>query len=153
MPTECSAPTTRNARSARTRRLSGLAAVALGVVLLTGCLSEEGQRSFDLINQERTSRGIHALVNDADMNATAQAWAEHMVAVNRLYHSTLRIPPGATRVAENVGYGGSVDSIHGRLMASTGHRNNILDARMTRVGIGSATGPDGRVWIVQLFAN
>jgi uncharacterized protein YkwD len=153
MPTERSAPSTRNARGPIARRATSLVAVALGVLLLTGCLSEDGQRSFDLINHERGARGVHHLVNDADLNATAQAWADHMVAVNRLYHSTLRIPPGATRVAENVGYAGSVDSIHGRLMASTGHRNNILDARMTRVGIGATTGPDGRVWIVQLFAN
>jgi uncharacterized protein YkwD len=154
MPTECSEPSaTTTGRSTLTRRASTLGALAVGLLLLTGCLSENGQRSFDLLNQERAARGIHTLGNDADLNATAQAWAEHMASVNRLYHSTLRVPPGSTRVAENVGYGSSVDQIHQALMNSAGHRNNILDSRMTRIGIGAAADSSGRIWIVQLFAN
>lgn len=155
MLTECSdtTTTTTGRRSATVRRVSTLGAIAVSVLMLTGCLSEHGQRSFDLANHERASRGIHTLGNDADLNATAQAWAEHMASVNRLYHSQLRVPPGSTRVAENVAYGSSVDQIHQALMNSPGHRNNILDGRMTRVGIGSAVGSNGRIWIVQLFAN
>jgi uncharacterized protein YkwD len=127
--------------------------VLAAALALTGCLNENGQRSFDLLNGERRAHRIHELANDVDLNATAQQWAEHMASTGQLAHSQLTIPPGATRVAENVGYGGSVDIIHSRLMDSTGHRNNILDTRMTRVGIGAAVSADGRVWIVQLFAN
>ena len=135
------------------RRLMAVAAVAMGLVLLTGCLTEQGQRSFDLLNAERRAAGLHELANDADLNGRAQQWADHLAAQGRLSHSSMQIPPGATRVAENVAYSASIDISHRNLMNSPGHRANILDGRMTRVGIGVTTSPDGRVWLVQLFAN
>ena len=146
---------TRSASSARNirRRMLAVTAVVVSALVLTGCLNEHGQRSFDLMNAERRANRMHELVNDADLNARAQQWADHLAATGRLAHSTMTIPPGATRVAENVGYSGSVGDVHARLMASAPHRANILDARMTRVGIGATVDPQGRVWIVQLFAN
>jgi uncharacterized protein YkwD len=56
----------------------------------------------------------------ADLQRKAQGWAEHLAATGRLAHSDLRdgTPPGAT-VAENVGYGSSVDAVHQHLMASS----------------------------------
>lgn len=135
------------------RRLVAVAAVAMGLVLLTGCLSEQGQQSFDLLNAERRAHGLHEFVNDAELNTRAQQWADHLAAQGSLSHSSMEIPPGATRVAENVAYSGSIERSHTNLMNSPGHRANILDGRMTRVGIGVTTSPDGRVWLVQLFAN
>lgn len=140
-------------RTGIARRAAALGAIALGVMLLTGCLSEQGQQLFDLTNQERTSRGIHALANDADLNTTAQAWADHLAATGKLAHSQLRVPAGSTVVAENVGYAGSIEQVHQALMNSAGHRQNILDRRMTRIGIGTNIDGQGRVWIVELFAN
>lgn len=135
------------------RRLIAVAAMALSMVLLSACLTEEGARSFDLINAERRAAGTHELANDFDLNARAQEWAEHLAAQGRLAHSSMEIPAGATRVAENVAYGPSVDVNHRNLMNSPGHRANILDSRMTRVGIGVATSASGSVFVVQLFAN
>jgi uncharacterized protein YkwD len=151
MPT--SAPSTTARRSTLARRASALGAVALGLLLLTGCLSEQGQRLFDLTNQARTSNRVHALVNDEGLNATAQAWADHLAATGRLAHSQLRVPPGSTRVAENVAYGQNIDQIHQALMNSAPHRANILDTRLTRVGIGITVDSRGTIWAVQLFAN
>ena len=37
-------------------------------------------------------------------------------------------------VGENVGFGPSVRSVHTALMASQGHRANILDQKYTRLG-------------------
>jgi uncharacterized protein YkwD len=140
-------------RARRTRRLAGLVAVVAAALVLTSCLNEQGERSFHLLNNERTSRGIPALTNDFDLNATAQQWSEHMAATGRMSHSRLTVPPGATRVAENVGYGPSVDRVHLALWNSSAHRANILDQRHTRVGIGAAVDSRGRVWITQIFAN
>lgn len=134
-------------------KLMAVAAAVLGMVMLTVCLTEQGQRSLDLMNAERRAAGMHELVNDLDLNSRAQQWAEHLAVQGRLSHSNLTVPPGATRVAENVAYSASIDISHRNLMNSPGHRANILDRRMTRVGIGVATSPDGRVWLVQLFAN
>lgn len=137
----------------RRHRMVALVVMALSLVLLSACLTEEGARSFDLINDERRAAGTHELANDFDLNAQAQQWAEHIAAQGKLSHSKLTVPPGATRVAENVAYGPSIDVNHRNLMNSSGHRANILDSRMTRVGIGVATGANGSVFVVQLFAN
>lgn len=135
------------------RRLLGVTAVVAAVLVLTGCLNEQGQRSYDLVNEARRNAGVHELVNDVDLNARAQEWADTMAARGQISHSRLTIPQGSTRVSENVGVAASVDRVHELLMNSTGHRNNILDARMTKVGIGATIGGDGRVYIVQIFAN
>lgn len=143
---------TRTGRHGLARRGMALVAMAVSLVLLSACLTEEGAQSFNLVNDERRAAGLHELANDFDMNATAQAWAEHLAVQGRLAHSNMAIPPGATRVAENVAYGPSVEANHRNLMNSPGHKANILDHRMTRIGIGVAHG-NGRVYVVQLFAN
>lgn len=137
----------------RPRRLATILAVFAAVVVLSGCLDEQGQRSYDLLNNERTHRGLAALNNDLDLNSIAQKWSDHMAATGTLAHSGVSIPPGATRVAENVGYGSSVDRVHHLLMNSGPHRANILHNGMTRVGIGAAVDSQGRVWITQIYAN
>lgn len=53
-------------------------------------------------------------------------------------------------LAENVAYNGSEAAAHTALMASPGHRANILNDTYTQVGIGVATG-HGRVWVTQVF--
>jgi uncharacterized protein YkwD len=151
--TDTSAAHTGATRRGPVRRLLGLVAITAAVLVLTGCLSEQGQRAFDLLNADRRANGLHELVNDLDLNAKAQQWADHMAATGTLAHSQLVVPEGSTRVAENVGYAGSVDEIQRRLMASSGHRANILDNRLTKVGIGVTVDGTGRVWLVQLFAN
>jgi uncharacterized protein YkwD len=151
--TDTSAAHTGATRRRPVRRLLGFVAVTAAVLVLTGCLSEQGQRAFDLLNADRQANGVAELVNDLDLNAKAQQWADHMAATGILAHSQLVVPEGSTRVAENVGYAGSVDDIQRRLMASAGHRANILDHRLTKVGIGVTVDGSGRVWLVQLFAN
>jgi uncharacterized protein YkwD len=137
----------------RPRRLAAILAVLAAVVVLSGCLNEHGQRSYDLLNNERTHRGLRALDNDLDLNSIAQEWSDHMARTGQLAHSGVSIPPGATRVAENVGYGSSVDRVHHLLMTSGPHTANILHSGMTRVGIGATVDAQGRVWITQIFAN
>lgn len=134
-------------------RAGAMAAVVAAVLLLTGCLNEQGQRSYDLIDAERRHRGLPSLTNDFDLNDRAQAWSEHMARTGRLSHSGGGIPAGSTRVAENVGYAHSVDHVHHLLWHSSGHRANMLNPAHTKVGIGAATDAQGRVWITQIFAN
>lgn len=46
----------------------------------------------------------------------------------------------------------TLKTIHDRLAASPEHRANMLDPRFTHLGVGVARSPDGRVWVVQVFA-
>jgi hypothetical protein len=56
-----------------------------------------------------------------------------------------------TRLAENVGVGPSVSSLHTALMNSEGHRRNILDKDVTQLGIGVEVASTGRLWVTQVF--
>lgn len=55
-----------------------------------------------------------------------------------------------TAWAENVGYGGSVESVHTALMDSPGHRKNLLSSTFSQVGVGVVEG-GGQTWVTQVF--
>jgi hypothetical protein len=135
---------------ARSRALAGV--LLAGSLLLGACFGPQVQRGFDLLNAERSRRGVAVLEPHADLARKAQGWAEHLAATGHLAHSDLRdgTPPGAT-VAENVGYGSSVDAVHQHLMGSSRHRANILRIDVTHAAVGVAVSGDGRTWVVQLF--
>lgn len=111
------------------------------------------ERDFHaLVNVERAKEGLGALTLRTDIRTVARRHSQTMAGEWDLFHNpdfSSQIT-GWQRVAENVGFGPSVDSIHGALMNSEGHRRNILDDRVTEVGIGVLV-KDGRVWVTQNF--
>lgn len=54
------------------------------------------------------------------------------------------------RVAENVGMGPDVRTVFDRFMASPSHRDNILNPRLTQVGVGVVAG-GGSLWVTVDF--
>jgi uncharacterized protein YkwD len=112
----------------------------------------EQQRIAALINGSRRDHGRAALAMHRQLTTKAQAWAQHMAREGRLSHSNLRdgAPAGWRALAENVGVGGSITSVHATFMGSSTHRANIL-GNFNYVGTGYAVG-HGRVWIVHEFA-
>lgn len=133
-----------------------LAIAALMVLLmgstLTSCRSSEQARVAELVNQTRAQYGRSALRDNLQLDEKAQAWAEHLARYNTLAHSNL--PSGITyqwrSLAENVGYGGSVEQVHQAYLNSAGHRANILDPRWNYMGTGVAW-RGSRVFTVQVF--
>jgi uncharacterized protein YkwD len=109
------------------------------------------ERSFvRKMNSERSER----FRGDWDLNQVALKHTREMVARSRLYHT----PENAFRyrvtnwsmLGENVGVGGSVDSLHRAFMNSSGHRNNITSREFRRVGV-AALRRDGRLWVTVVF--
>lgn len=99
----------------------------------------------------RAAAGLAPLAPAGDLAAVARAWAETMAADGSLRHNpdlTSQVS-GWSAVAENVGTGGDVASVFEALMASPGHRANVLGP-YTQVGVGLASG-GGAVWVVQVF--
>jgi len=137
-------------------RVLRLAIAALLVLVmgstLTSCRSSEQARVADLVNQTRAQYGRSYLRDNLQLDQKAQAWAEHLARVNTLKHSDL--PEGISyqwrSLAENVGYGGSIDQVHQAYMNSPGHRANILDSRWNYMGTGVAW-RGNRVFTVQVF--
>ncbi|MDZ7675853.1 MAG: CAP domain-containing protein [Acidimicrobiales bacterium] len=147
--------TTRPTLRRRTGRRVGLAATAAIVVFtMAACMNADQQTAFDHVNNSRTYRSIPALVHDATAQSKAQAWAEHLASRNTLAHSNLRdgMDDQWTKLAENVGYGSSIGSVHSQFMGSSEHRGNILDRSFTHVGVGVAHA-HGRTFVVQVFSR
>ena len=87
------------------------------------------------------------------LNEVAQRWAEWMAA-----HHTLRHNPYLesqvhdwSELGENVGAGPGEDAIHRAFMDSAPHRDNILSRSFTQVGVGTARGSDGKLYVDEVF--
>lgn len=134
-----------------------MAAVVLATALavMAGCTRNgESFRSYQLVNAERDAAGVAPLVLDQALIDKAQGWAETLAASGDLRHSSLTqgVPDGWRTLAENVGVASGPDEAHALLMASSGHRANIVDGRSNRVGVGAAWA-GGRLYVVQVFGG
>ncbi|ABD54073.1 CAP domain-containing protein [Jannaschia sp. CCS1] len=133
---------------------------------------------LELINQERTSRGLDPLTINNDLNASSEDHSQWMLNTDTFDHTgvggssaTDRIEAagyeleGSWQTAENIGWqsergaegiADDVADIHQSLMNSPGHRANILDPNLEDIGIGVETGDfegfDG-VMITQNFGS
>src|SRR5262245_24268130 len=113
---------------------------------------------LDLINRARASRGRRAIRTNGLMNKRAMNWADHLREIQRLDHRRppFGVPAGWCAAAENVGRsgdGGTILATHRAFMNSSGHRDNILNARWTDVGVGVVRDRGGEWWIVHAFAD
>ena len=131
--------------------IAALLVLMMGMTL-TSCRTSEQARVAELVNQTRAQYGRSYLRDNLQLDNKAQAWAEHLANANTLAHSNL--PSGISyqwrSLAENVGYGGSVEQVHTAYLNSAGHRANILDPRWNYMGTGVAW-RGGRVFTVQVF--
>lgn len=100
---------------------------------------------FDAVNRERTSQGLRALMWDSSLAAAARTHLRKMVDAKRLSHqlsgeadlSRRLREAGAhfSMVAENIALAPSVDELHIGWMNSIPHRDNILNPKLTAIGI------------------
>lgn len=105
------------------------------------------------INAFRGANGLPALTRDGALDSYARAWAQHMAEQSGLSHSDIGslLPPWSA-VGENVGQGGSVGGIFDALVASDGHRDNMLDD-FTHMGIGVWQDSQGVYWTAHVFTR
>jgi hypothetical protein len=118
------------------------------------------KRIFEELNQERISHGLLALEWNGQAATTARAHARLLAENARLSHqfsgeATLPERLGATGArftvsAENVARTEFLEDVHPALMASSGHRANILNTSYNAVGIGVVKS-EGRVYVAQDF--
>ena len=116
---------------------------------------------FDFVNEERTQRGLGALVSDERLVPVARSHSEEMFELKYLGHQSPvagspldRLKAASityTRAGENLAYSQSVAVAHRALMDSPGHGEIILRPEFTRIGIGVINaGAYGRM-VTQLF--
>lgn len=150
----------------RTRILRSIA-VATGLGLLGGLALDVAPAAADtgsdemtfvgFINAERANAGLAPLEPVGSLFDSARGWSQAQVNAGTISHDdsffTVNRPAGASAVAENVAYNSNIASMHERLMASPGHRANIMNPSFTSVGIGEVIAPDGRIFVTQRFAK
>lgn len=109
------------------------------------CAADE-EKMLELINQERTARGLRALRADAALRDVGREHSKDMLARGYFSHNS---PEGKTPfdrmedagityayAGENIALNANVTRTHEALMNSAGHRANILKPEYTRIGIG-----------------
>src|SRR5258708_18964343 len=133
--------------------------VAAFLLLIPARASPQLQRNdsdrqlFDALNHERTTQGLSALRWDAALFKAARQHALRMANLNMLEHQLpsesnleTRVAEAGARfsvIAENIAVGPTPPIIHAGWMDSPGHRKNILDPRLTSVGIAAVHGQGG----------
>ena len=146
----------RSPTSRRTpRRAAVTAAILLTVASLTGCLSAQQTEDMTLINAARKDNRKASLTVDDPAMTKAQAWSQNMASRGVLEHTgggTKIDTRGLTNwcgVAENVGYGPTVKSVHEAFLRSSSHRTNML-GNYTRVGTG-VYAKGNLVWVTEIY--
>jgi hypothetical protein len=141
------------------RRLVGLVTVALVAMTLVAvrpAVADAGQEAdfVSRANGARANSGAGSLKVDGELTAIARRWSGKMAAANQLSHNpnlSKEVSADWEKLAENVGFGPSVESIHQAFMNSAGHRANILDSALTHIGVGVVVDGDGQIWVTEVF--
>lgn len=121
------------------------------------------RRLLDLMNAERSSRGLGNLQWDGTLATLARDHAADMRSAGRIsHHSTIgggdftyrlsRMNYRASAAAENVALDNDVERAHRGLMASPGHRANILNKELSAAGVGILLDDEGSLYVVEDFA-
>lgn len=142
----------------KTRWLSLLLVVALatfGLSASAGADSDSEWAFLSKINSERSAKGLGTLEMDSGLQSHARKHTADMIAAGDYFHSKsgeLQAAAGSgwTGLGENVGRGGSVDSLHKAFMESPSHRKNIL-ADYNYAGIGTNTSSNGVLYVTVVF--
>ena len=128
----------------------------LEVGLLAACYAHKtaDKQFIAKHNAARKARGLGPLRADIHLGKAAKVHTNEMVQRNLLYHTShTQLARRVTRwstLGENVGVGGTVDSLFSAFMNSPGHRANILYGKFNHVGIGTKTA-GGRLWVTVIF--
>lgn len=127
-------------------------------------LEQLEEQLFFLVNHERSSRGLPEFQFDPLLRKMARDHSRKMMRENKLAHDF----PGYNKlsiravlaglhflsIGENVAIGDTfvMRFFHEQMLASFGHRENILDKKFTHLGIGIEQN-ENKYYITQDFAN
>jgi uncharacterized protein YkwD len=109
---------------------------------------EAEQALIKLVNQVRAKQGLPVLQLDERLSAVAREHSLQLLIDRQAVHRTAasgalsdrlrKRKVNFVRALENVALGSSLEAAHERILESPGHRQNVLDAGVQRLGIGIA---------------
>jgi uncharacterized protein YkwD len=125
--------------------------------------ADSENKMFDMVNYERTSRGVPALVWEPALVPVARSHAEDMWKRSYFGHVTPEGEDVGNRLekaginfsiaGENLALAPTLQTAHTGLMNSPGHKANILDTQFHKVGIGVIDNGVYGEMFVQVFTN
>ena len=148
--------------------LASAAAVAQSASADSISITQEELRFVDLVNKERAGRGLSQLVIDTTLVQVARGHSREMGEKNYFSHTSptpgIKTPldrylalekhrPSWALVGENLYYCSivDVDRGHEALMNSKGHRDNILEPKYERIGVGAFVDRKGQFYVTETF--
>lgn len=147
------------------RRLEGLLALLMSAMVFLGTIGgaavgEERigprRQMLALTNHDRANHDRAALSFAERLARYAKSHSQAMANRGYIYHSTANQLLSALEGynwqlgGENVGVGGSLESLEDAFMASTDHRKNILRRVYDHAAVGIVR-QDDRIWITVIF--
>lgn len=138
--------------------------VNLGFQTTEYSIDEASEKTMiELVNKERVSRNLPALVFDARLAEVGRKHSRDMFARGYFSHYSLEGESVADRVTkagidflvvgENLAYAPNIDLAHRGLMNSEGHRANILSEDFGKIGVGVIDGGVYGKMFTQVFTN
>lgn len=120
-------------------------------------MSAQEQMLLQLVNTERSARGLKPLTLDSTLSNVARIKSQDMVTKRYFSHNSptygspfdmmKRFGITYRTAGENIAGNQSVQAAHTALMNSPGHRANILNPQYTHLGIGIVDGgPYGKMF-------
>ena len=94
---------------------------------------------LSLTNSLRSSLGIQSLTPQAQLTSVARSWSSQMAAAGGISHNPSlpnQVTANWTQLGENVGTGGTVESIQTAFINSPHHYENLANGAYNFVGIG-----------------
>ena len=126
--------------------------------------SRQAAQVVNLVNQQRSARGLGALKSDSQLARLAQLKAEDMAKKGYFSHTSptygsafdmMKAAGYSYRTAgENIAKGQkTAETVMRGWMNSSGHRANILSTGYAKIGVGYALDASGTPHWVQIFAG
>jgi len=119
--------------------------------------------ALTLLAADRAAHGVPPVVADPGLTAIARAHSLDMMIHGYFGHRSPTTGLASDRLAaasyharrhgENLARNDSLGGAEASLLASVGHRANLLEPRFTKVGVGLARDRDGAWFVTQLFAT
>ena len=111
-------------------------------------------RMLHLLNQTRRSHGLRVFRLNGVLSHDAWRHSKRMAERNKVFHTlnlydVVRSYHPSTW-GENVGAAGTLRRVRALWMGSGGHRDNILNPRFRRIGVGVVKAR-GLVWVTAIF--
>jgi len=126
-------------------------------------LGEISEKTFALVNAERTKAGLAPLKKESRLVRIALRHSEKMASEGRLFHRFPGYPELKERLfaegltftafAENVALSSerSPERVHQGFMDSPSHRANLLNPSYNALGIGVSIDSEGDLYVTEIF--